>query len=293
MGEPITTNPENIPNEHRVLNAWNTKEILVLGMTYPAYSNKYTELVCTGAIEEDTKRLIRIHPMPKRYLDEGQGFKNFQRIEARVQRNRHDPRPESIRVDFPSVRPLDEIPAKTPEARRAYLEQSPSLVRSVEELQGLNARFGMSLGIVVPKSIDVKIRKRTPSERAEWYATERKFMSQKTLELVRPPKKIDFPEAEFLVTWTCNDPRCTKGHTSGLRSWSIHEGYRKLKRDPARDKKMLETMEREFDLTKRDVFLFLGTFHNHQTTFGLMDAYRPKKRIVEAPSPQLGLFARS
>ncbi|MBX3227092.1 MAG: hypothetical protein KIT84_35845 [Labilithrix sp.] len=259
-------------------------------MTYPAYSNKYTELVCTGAIDEETKRLVRIHPLPKRYLDEENDFRTFQRARVRWQHNRHDPRPESMRVDFRTVEPLDVIAAKEQTRRRSYVETSPSMAASVEELQDLNRRFKTSLGIVVPKEIvDVKVRRRTEEERQEWLATESTFLSQKTLEFVRPPKRIAFPEAEFIVWFRCNDSRCTEPHRMSLKSWPIHEGYRKMveKGDPDRDGKALAQMEAEFDLAKRDVFLFLGTFHNHQTTFGLMDAYRPKKMKAEA---QMDLF---
>lgn len=286
--DSTTTHRAATPIDAAAHEAWETKRLLILGTTYPAYSTKYTELVCTGAIEEDTKRMVRVHPVPKRYLDEDQAFKNFQRVEARVQPNRDDGRPESVRIDFRSLKPLDELSAKDHEARRSYIEQSPSLLRSVEELQDENKRTGLSLGAIVPKTIDdVTLRKRTPAERAQWFATEKRFMDQKTLPLIRAPKRIDFPEVEFQISWTCNDVRC-RGHQSGLKSWGIHQLYRKLRHDPKRDEKTKAQLLRAFDLRERDVFFFLGTFHNHRTTFGLMDAYTPPRRAIE---PQLGLFA--
>lgn len=285
MGEPITPRGENTPIA--IPDTWQTREILILGTTYPAYSTKYKELVCTGAIDEDG-RMIRIHPVPKRYLDEDQAFKNFQRIRVRIKPNRDDPRPDTMRIDFESIEPLEEISAKDHEARRVFVEKSPNLVRSVEELEDLNRRFGVSLGAVVPKSIDkIHIRKRNDRERAEWYVTERKLLSQTTLPNIRPPKPLDFPEAEFQITWHCDDPSCTHGHTSGLKSWPIHQLYRKLRNDPDRDAKTEAQLRRMLDLQTRDVFMFLGTFHNHQRTFGLMDVYPPPKRVV---TPQLGLF---
>ena len=53
------------------MDRWKEKRILVLGMTYPAYSYKYVENVCTGGIDERTKKMVRIHPVPLRYLKEG------------------------------------------------------------------------------------------------------------------------------------------------------------------------------------------------------------------------------
>lgn len=285
MTDPIT--PQNHTASKTQLDTWRIIEILILGTTYPAYSTKYKELVCTGAIDEDG-RMIRIHPVPKRYLDDDQAFKNFQRIRVRIQPNRDDPRPDTMRVDFESIEPLEEISAKDHEARRGFVERSPNLVRSVEELEDLNKRFGVSLGAVMPKTIDrIHIRKRNDSERAEWHATERKLLSQTTLPNIRPPKPLDFPEAEFRITWHCDDPSCT-GHTSGLKSWPIHELYRKLRNDPDRDAKTEAQLRKMLDLQTRDVFMFMGTFHNHQRTFGLMDVYSPPKRVA---TPQLDLFA--
>lgn len=257
---------------------WVRKRILILGTTYPAYSQRYVELVCTGGIEEHTCRMVRIHPVPKRYLDDDQGFKNFQWVEALTKHNAEDGRPESLRIDFSTIVPQEELAARDHGKRRALIERSPHLVRSVETLQDLNIRDKTSLGVLMPKSIDaVRVRMRSERERQEWLTTEAGLLNQTNLSFIRPPKKIDFPEAEFLVTWHCDDRRCN-GHTQGIKSWPIHELFRKLKGDPNRLQKTTQLLEREFDLRKRDVFLFMGTFHNHRTTFGLMDAFRPPRQ---------------
>jgi hypothetical protein len=75
------------------------KRILILGTTYPSYSSKYTELVCTGGIEEGTSRMVRLYPIAYRYLDESQRFKAFQWVKVRVTRESSDTRPESLRVE--------------------------------------------------------------------------------------------------------------------------------------------------------------------------------------------------
>ena len=255
---------------------WRRKRMLVLGNTYPSYSRKYTELVCTGVIDVETNAMLRIHPVPKRYLESEQAHKNWQFIDAEVRPNLEDARPESWRIKFESILPGLEIPASDHASRRAFLDKSPHLARSVEELEERNHTDGTSLGIVRPKSISVRLRKRTEAERREWLEGEQAILWQETM-LVDRPKRIDFPEAEFVVTWTCDDPRCRGEHSSGLKAWAAHEGYRKMAHDPDRDGKFRATLEREFDLTKRDVYLFLGTFHNHRRTFGLMDAYRPPR----------------
>ena len=64
-----------------------------------------------------------------------------------------------------------------------------------------------------------------------------------------------------------------------LLQWGIHELYRKLRSDPDCEKKVVDAMNRQLDLKKRDVFLFLGSFRGVQYNFGLMDSYSPKRQI--------------
>lgn len=260
------------------MDAWEQKRILVLGTTYPNYSAKYVETVCTGGIEEDTYRMVRIHPLPVRYLDDDKRFKNFQFIRGRFCPNEDDGRPESLRIEPDTIEALEEIPSKDHETRRQYIERSPNFVASVEDLIKRNGMSSQSLGVVVPKEIiGVKVRKRPQSDRAEWEEKERQQLSQRTLKFMRPPKKLDYPEAEFQVAWKCDDPGCG-GHEMGMKTWGLHELYRKLAGDPQRDRKVQDKMSKMFDLKERDVFLFLGSFVTRKYQFGLMDAYCPPRK---------------
>src|SRR5688500_641990 len=104
---------------------WQEKTLLILGSTYPNHSTKYVEVACTGAIDEQTGRMIRLHPVPLRYMQPDQRFHNFQRIRALIKPNFQDGRIESMRVEPDSIVLLDLIPAKNVAARRHYIEQSP------------------------------------------------------------------------------------------------------------------------------------------------------------------------
>ena len=48
---------------------WQEKDILITIKTYPEYSSKYTETVCTCGILAETGQMIRIYPIRFRYLD--------------------------------------------------------------------------------------------------------------------------------------------------------------------------------------------------------------------------------
>ncbi len=251
------------------------KRILILGMTYPSYSAKYVENVCTGALLEDSGEMIRIHPMPKRYMEEGQQFRSFQWIRAKIARYSEDPRPESYRIEQDTIR-LEEVLDSHP-GKRAQLERSPHMCKSVEDLRSRNDNgHGISLGIVKPKEIlGIKMVAKTEQEREEWKAKEYLLKQQRWFE--PPPRALDFPEFDFKVSWKCDDATCTT-HDMGLLQWGIHELYRKLKNDPDVKSKMLTRLEADLDLTKRDLFLFLGSFRGHMHNFGLMSAYCPPRQ---------------
>ena len=262
---------------------WVEKRILVLGLTYPHYSTKYGENVCTGAIEEDTGRMIRIHPVPKSYLEADHQFRSFQWLNVRMKDHAADPRPESKKIDPKSIEPGEQIPSTRPDERRRWLERSPHMAKSVEDVKLRNERDSTSLGIIQPKEIlGVRLAVRGEDERHEWQEKEDALMRQGDF-FERPPMKIDFPEVEFMVRFRCDDPSCNT-HDMGLKQWGIHELYRKLRGDPRRNEKVVAKMEQELDPSKRDIYFFLGNFRGRMYQFGLMDSYSP------AQQNQLGLF---
>ncbi|HEV7395178.1 MAG TPA: hypothetical protein VGN86_01605 [Pyrinomonadaceae bacterium] len=225
--------------------------------------------------------MMRLHPVPMRYMDTEHRFHAFQRITARVQKHDTDPRPESYRIDPNSIQ-VGEI-ITNHNLRRSYIENSPHLIQSVEALKDKQHVDGTSLGIVSPKDIlDCWIEKRPASEKVEWEANEKIRMAQQNLfgEKVKP---LDFPEVKFMVQWTCDDQSC-QGHSMGLLQWGINELYRKYKADPDCDEKVIEAMQKRLNQWERDVFMFLGNFRGIQYNFGLMDTYSAPAKIETSPS---------
>ncbi len=72
-------------------------KILITVKTYPTLSSKYDELVCTAGLTEEG-RWIRLYPIPFRKLDYEQRYQRYQWIEADVERNESDFRPETYRA---------------------------------------------------------------------------------------------------------------------------------------------------------------------------------------------------
>lgn len=62
--------------------------------TYPSISESYTELVCTAGFLEDGS-MIRIYPVPYRFLKDYQQYKKYQWIDIDLVKRKKDFRPES------------------------------------------------------------------------------------------------------------------------------------------------------------------------------------------------------
>ncbi|MDP3940590.1 MAG: hypothetical protein Q8R92_20955 [Deltaproteobacteria bacterium] len=259
---------------------WTRSRLLVLGTTYPRYSRKYREVACTGALREDTKEIVRLHPVPKRYLDEGKRFKAWQWITVDAAPHSEDPRSESIRIHPDSIELGPVI--KDPEERRNYVERSPGIADSIESMTAERPKGKLpkrSLAIVRPKAINldkIYLKRRPESERAEWEAIERELLAQGAM--FGQMKPIAFPEMGFHVPWRCDDNRCN-GHDMRLNNWGLNELYRKLKfaRDANLNGKVIDLMRRELDTARYDIFFFVGTSRTHLTNFMLLDSLKVPK----------------
>lgn len=268
---------------------WRERRILILGSTYPSHSSKYNETVCTGGIDEETGQMVRLRPVPMRYLQSDQKFTKFQWIRVMTSKDTSDPRPESLLIDPKSIVLGDVV--KDHAERRAYLENSPHMIGSLEELKERQQQDSTSLGIVRPKDIlDCYLTPRPAAERDEWERKENARLSQHKL-FGDPAKPLDFPEVEFTIRWICNWPNC-QSHTMHILQWGLHELYRKLKaaKDPALEAKVIQKMQSELDEGKRDVFLFLGNFRAVMYNFGLMDSYSPPKLKAADDEDRFSLF---
>ncbi|MCA8948576.1 MAG: hypothetical protein KDE27_03695 [Planctomycetes bacterium] len=263
-----------------------TTRILVLGKTYPSYSQSYDELSCTGGLHADTLAMVRLHPINFRDLPAPQRFSDWHWIEADIAKDDRDPRPESYRVAPGSIR-VHQIVTKA-EERRNWLERTPHYFGSLEELKARQAKDGTSLGVIRPARLTGnRVVPRPPSERAAWQAKEKVLFSQ--LRMFGQPRRIDFPDLEFKVGWECADTDCP-GHEMSFHNWGLHELSRKLVDDEQRREKVRAKMDQLLDERERDVYLMLGNFRGHMTTFGLMGALSVKRGKQPKAQGQGSLF---
>lgn len=72
-----------------------------------------------------------------------------------------------------------------------------------------------------------------------------------------------------MLSWACSESGCS-GHEMSLHDWGLHEFSRARVDAENREALVLEQMNKFLDERERDVYLMLGNFRGHMTTFGLM-----------------------
>lgn len=256
------------------------------GKTRPEMSSKYRETVCTGGIFEDTRSLVRLYPIPLRYLDSERIFSKYQWIEADVQRAAGDPRPESYRINADNIVVQGKIPPDGNWAARAPWILTPqNQFTSVEALQAKQQRDHTSLGLVKPQQI-VQIANTPvpPDEKNAFWNRYHQTVAQLQFEFKEqePVKPITPPDFRFQIRFTCNDSACTTVHKFSVLDWEIDALYSKMryqKKHPPTEaaRKCIESLE-DVCGRARDTQFFLGNISNHPQIFTIVGFWYPKKQ---------------
>jgi hypothetical protein len=229
-----------------------TRRFLIWGKTAPELSTKYFETVCTGAVMEDGSP-IRLYPIPFRYLDEGDRFKKYQWITARIARSTFDSRPESYRIDCDSIEPgklIEPDQLEWLERRQVVFQNQSWQFESVDALADAQARTKQSLGIVTPREIvSVDLHPRPQDEEAS-FEQKRERLRKKwesesdgwLFDEFMPPelKGLEFTKNRIHVRWTCGSG---KPHNMQIMDWEVFELQRKQG-----DQKAMQAVREHLDL---------------------------------------------
>jgi hypothetical protein len=276
---------------------WLKKRLLIWGKTYPEFSKSYYETVCTGAVDSDTGRLVRIYPITLRYMTEP--FAAYDWIEAEIERNTSDFRPESYRIRQDSIKVAGKIDTKDAwEERSKWVLRDSNVFSSVKALQDAERNDHTSLGLVRPKRIiRVYAKHRSDEERQEWDAHREQAIAQKDLFVDAETKTKDlvFMPIQYRAVFECADPACPTQHDMSILDWGVYVLSRKLYRDKgggaAAEKGTIERIYETMDVTKKDSLFFLGNTKAHSTNFMIVGMYYPPRVQPAPPKPkQLGLF---
>lgn len=266
---------ENIRRERR--------RILIWGKTRPELSKKYREIVCTGGIFEDTKRLVRLYPIPLRYMEDEKIFKKYQWIEASVIKATNDPRPESYRISCDNIVLGDVIPSKNNwEERAKWVLNNNNIFNSVESLQQRQQQDRTSLGLVKPlKIIDVTKHEITSKEQSQFLKSYEEVMLQIDFSS-HEVKPLRPPDYKFKVHFRCDDGQCPhNGHKFSILDWEIDALYFNLRKKNSREvaaNKVIGKLRDDVFAPDKDLYFYLGNISNYPHTFTVVGLWYPKKK---------------
>jgi hypothetical protein len=278
-----------------VAEPWVRRRILIWGKTRPEMSQKYRETVCTGGVFADTKELVRIYPIPLRYLDDTSQFAKYQWIEADVQRSSdRDSRPESYRIRTTDMRIDGKIDTErgTWAKRSEWVITPQSVVQSVEALQEAQRQTGRSLGLLKPKEVTaVRPERLSRAERDDYWNRYRAHCSQLNLNLgdeAELPRPLTPPDYRFKIEFRCDDTRCRSVHSFSVLDWEVDALYfRQKQNDRSSDIAARDVVHKieEYCATDKDARFFLGNISTHPQTFTIVGLWHPKKARPKTRRP--------
>ncbi len=267
---------------------WVKKRLLVWGTTYPEFSKKYFETVCTGALDEETGKLIRIYPLTLRHIENPPG--KYSWIVAEIARNTADPRPESYRINQQTIEIVGHLDTKDRWlARKEQVLRPGNVFQSVNALLAAEAADGTSLGLVQPgRVVRAYARRRTKQEHADWIKQRDAALANRDLfvDVDSKVKDLVMPGVEYRLEWVCSDHACSIQHDMSILDWGTYVLSRKLyaaRGASIAEDKVIEKIEEYLNLVKNEPYLFLGNSQKHPKSFMIVGVFHPPK-----PRPERG-----
>jgi hypothetical protein len=267
---------------------WKRCRILIWGKTRPELSKKYREIVCTGGVFQNTKKLVRLYPIPLRYMDDEQVFKKYQWIEADVTKARNDPRPESYKIHPDNIETFGMIPSKGGnwDARAEWIMNEHNIFRSVEALKDKQQKDNTSLGLVKPlEVVEISAHPHSQKEKAEFWQRYKDTISQMEISLEpetqREIKPLTPSEYRFKISFRCDDKSCQTEHNFSVLDWELDALYSNLRKKGNAPElaanKVVEKLREEICAPEKDLFFFLGNIATHPNIFTIVGLWWPKK----------------
>jgi hypothetical protein len=250
----------------------------------------------------DTRRLVRLYPIPLRYMDAESVFRKYQWIEADIYKDT-DPRPESYKIRPDTIQTFDQIPTEQGnwDRRAEWVLAQGNVFRSVEDLQQAQQSAGTSLGLVRPVEILGYTSEPVPEAEQDHFRRRLDALRHEgdlfDLDPSTSVRPLSPPDFRFRIRFRCDDPNCTSPHEFGVLDWEVDALYARL-RSKGRGKaearqEVQDHLCKLLDPAKKDTHFFLGNMLSHQHNFTIVGLWYPKKGAVVAASSPRHRAARS
>jgi hypothetical protein len=242
------------------------KRIYILVKTYPTISEKYAELVCTAGMLEDGS-WIRLYPVPYRHLGDEQRYPKYTWIEANVQRNTMDFRPESYRPDLQTVQVSRNTKGSKVDwlARRDIILGRGVVYTNLQVLTNRAKTEGTSLAIFKPtKVLNFKVEEDTPDWNPNKLAKLQAQSAQMNFFKTAEDLQAEFRVAQkipYKFSYRFEDD-AGKQSTMMIEDWEIGMLYLNCLKRANGDKQVAidKVKEKYADFMQtHDLYFFLGT----------------------------------
>ena len=251
--------------------------LLVTVKAYPAISTKYGESVCVAGVTEPgpDQRWVRLFPVQFRELPTVQQFAKYQFIDLEVHPHSGDQRPETRKPNLDSL-----VLGQTLETgdgwskRRPYIE--PLMRSSMCEILRLQEADRLSLGVFRPR--EVEALEYEPVD-GSWSSDQEAVANQPSL-LFPSGGVLEQIPFKFWYRYRCEDSGC-RGHRQSIIDWELGAAFRKWRERYRDDGEVMRAL-RDMWMGKlwapdRDSALFVGSMHQHPSSFLVLGVYWPRR----------------
>lgn len=256
-----------------------TLRVLVTVKAYPNPSKNLIEASCVAGITEE-RQLVRLYPVPYRFLDDHQQFDKYQWIEVPVQRRRTDSRPESFRPEFEKLKVFPGILSTTNGWWQRWQWVGPTRTSSMCSLQHEQASNGTSLGFFKPLEVINFDWEREDSE--SWTPAQLASLKRKDLFLTMKGEMLEKIPFAFRYRFRCADCGKGKSHHMMIVDWELMQQYRKLRRSAESEAQCLQKLRDNWfgNLCgpSKETHFFVGNMLSHRNAFLVLGVYWPSKR---------------
>ncbi len=260
-----------------------TKHILILAKTYPYPSTKYRETSCIAGMD-DEGRLLRLFPVPFRYLQGEKQFSKWQWISARIRKAVKDHRPESHNIDRDSILTLGTVKTREGWADRIrILEQH--LFSDPDTLEAKRQSTGVTLGVIKP--VEIKELVIHPSKNPDWTEKEKNSLAQDFLfDHIETKKHFVLRKLpyDFYYRYICDTPSGPKEFKHMVTDWEAGALYWNCLKSHPKDWEaaLRHRLECEF-MTGRQVYFLMGTMHRFPNQWLITAFHYPPKATSTSP----------
>jgi hypothetical protein len=192
-----------------------------------------------------------------------------------IEKSSRDPRPESFKVRDDGIRVVAQIPPDKHSwaGRRDYIFRNTGWhYGSVGALKSAQRSSGKSIGLVTPGGIsDVRLIAKPADDRRIYAEKMAQIQSQPDM-FRNEYKDLEFLPYEIRLRWSCSE-RCEEcPHDMMVLDWGLFQLARKAGWEKARDH-----LADLANLQTHDFKLFMGSFRQHMTTFGIIGLWYPPR----------------